>query len=79
MIQIGVALSELKNVTVSAVIKVNEILFHLGSHINWLSCYRPVSNTASLVFVYECLNLAFKSGILTVVGKIRRPLLNVLE
>ena len=48
-------------------IKSNYYSFCLAPHSNWLSLYCPVRNTASLVFVYECSESGFNSGMLTIV------------
>ena len=62
----GVTLKNLKNFIVSVVIKSNYLAFRLVSHKNWLLSW-PVSNAASLVLDYECSELGFNSGMLTIV------------
>ena len=55
-------------------IKSNYLAFRLASHTNWLFIVQyKVSNAASLVSDYECSELGFNSGMLTIVRSLNNP------
>ena len=78
VVEIGVALNKLKNVIVSAVIKSNYLAFRLASHTNWLFIVQKVSNAARLVLDYECSELGFNSGMLTMVRSLNNLLHTIM-
>ena len=65
-------MNKIKNVIVSAVIKSNYLAFRLASHTNWL-LYCPVIKQRVSVLDYECSELGFNSGMLTIVSSLNNP------